>query len=113
MFVASEWTMLFLASILVFNFALYFGFVFVYDMVYFRENDYMGSVSREGMGTGQYWLMFSLIMMVCLGPMILGSRIMKAWKHGSKNFSLKTASAQDILDSVRTAIRKTRPVSDV
>ena len=106
MLVAFEWTILFLASVVIFNFAIYFGFVFLYDILYFRDNDYMGGVAKEGMGNGQFWLMAALLMMVCFGPMILFVRTQKLWKYSRSSFSLKSASGEDIVEAVHAAKRR-------
>ena len=70
MMVTSDWTKLFLWSILVFNFGLYFVFVFIYNLVYFRSADYMGGIATGTMGNLQFWLTLGLIIAIAVLPLV-------------------------------------------
>ena len=77
MWVTTDWTPLFLWSILVFNFGLYFAFVFVYNLITFGSSDYVSGVATGTLGNLQFWFITGLITAISMGPLIAFTKLME------------------------------------
>jgi len=109
MLVAYEWTILFIVSVVVCNFGLYFAFVFAYNLMYFRDESYMGGVATEAMQTGQFWWMFVLIVFTAFAPLVLFPKIARIFRQSrvvQKNQENRneppSLGAEDIVDIIRS-----------
>jgi hypothetical protein len=109
MLVAYEWTILFIVSVVVCNFGLYFAFVFAYNLMYFRDESYMGGVATEAMQTGQFWWMFVLIVFTAFAPLVIFPKITRIFRQSrvvQKNQESRneppSLGAEDIVDIIRS-----------
>jgi len=110
MLVAYEWTKLFLFSVIVCNFGLYFAFVFAYNLMFYRDESYMGGVASEAMASGQFWWMFLLIVFTSFAPLVLLPKISQIIRQDkvaesptvSKRNNAPVLGADDMVDMIRS-----------
>ena len=75
LYLADEWTKLFVGSIGIANFLLYFAFVFVYDTLHLRSNDAMGGIAGGTMGNIQFWLLLGGTTIFAVGTLIAAVKL--------------------------------------
>jgi phospholipid-translocating P-type ATPase (flippase) len=85
MWVTFEWTRLFIGSVIVLNFGLYFAFVFAYNLMYYRDESYMGGVASEAMSTSQFWWMYVLVVFTTFSPFVIGPKIFNLIQQGGRH----------------------------